>query len=55
MDAAHHRFIAGELELDGVRYAPNPERLAAMRAALGQRHHFCRLAPPPLAVPGCPT
>ena len=52
MDAAHHRFFAVELERDGVRYALTPQRLAAMRAALGQRHHFCRLTPPPLAVPG---
>lgn len=50
MDAARQAFIAGELVVEGVRYAPNPERVAALKRAFGQRLRFARLAPPPLLL-----
>ena len=52
MDEARRLFIAGELVLDGIRYAPNPERLAAMKRAFGQRLKFMRLVPPALKIKG---
>lgn len=52
MDAARRRFIAGELVLDGMRYAPNPERVAALKRALGQRLRLLQLVPPPLRSRG---
>ena len=50
MDVARRQFIAGELVLDGIRYAPNPERVAALKRALGHRLKFMRLVPPPLQI-----
>ena len=50
MDVARRQFIAGELVIDGIRYAPNPERVAAMKRAFGQRLRFMRLVPPPLQI-----
>ena len=50
MDAARRQFIAGDLVLEGIRYAPNPERVAAMKHAFGQRLNFMRLVPPPLQI-----
>ena len=50
MDVARRQFIAGELLLDGIRYAPNPERVAALKRALGHRLKFMRLVPPPLQI-----
>ena len=50
MDVARRQFIAGELVLDGIRYAPNPERDAALKRALGQRLKLMRLVPPPLPL-----
>jgi hypothetical protein len=50
MDAARRQFIAGELVLEGIRYAPNPDRIAALKRAFGQRLNFMRLVPPPLQL-----
>ena len=50
MDVSRRQFIAGELLLDGIRYAPNPERVAALKRALGHRLKFMRLVPPPLQI-----
>ena len=50
MDAARRQFIAGELVLEGIRYAPNPKSIAALKRAFGQRLYFMRLVPPPLQL-----
>ena len=52
MDVSRRQFIAGELLLDGIRYAPNPERVAALKRAIGQRLKLMRLVPPPLPLKG---
>jgi hypothetical protein len=49
MDAARQLFIAGELVVEGVRYAPNPDRVAALQRARAQRLSLAKLAPPPLS------